>query len=189
MNDNQYIAHSAIVYHSGVKGMKWGKHLKAAIDNYKEFNQLDEFSSQKVGQSNSAYDAYTKAKQEYYSRAKRNGDPKNNYDRQQDAQRLQGSYNAYKRAKAEEASAIKKLRTVYPSKISTPTIFGQQFNLPAIGKGVKADISDAYNSAKDSVSNGYKVAKTKTGQVFGKAKTFFGKPTLSRVVKKNGKKK
>lgn len=32
MNDNQYIAHSAIICHYGVKGMKWGKHLKQVID-------------------------------------------------------------------------------------------------------------------------------------------------------------
>ena len=34
MNDNQYLAHGAAICHSGVKGMKWGKHLKAAWDEH-----------------------------------------------------------------------------------------------------------------------------------------------------------
>lgn len=68
---------------------------------------------------------------------------KNPYERQADAQRLQGSYNASQAARSKQYALEKNLKKQKAEK-----------------------------------------RKTIVRTVFGKAKTFFGKPSLSKVVKK-----
>ena len=172
MNNNQYIAHSSVICHYGVKGMKWKQHLKAAdewIDkNITGASAKKAMNSAESWHAQMAYDTektnrlhggslnrdYSKEGEEQWRKI----DAKNN---QRSAQRVQGAYNALQTAKAKE----------YAGK--------QQYNKSLAGK-----ISNAPKNVSNAIGNGYKVVKTKAGQIFGKAKTFFGKPRLSKVVRK-----
>lgn len=147
MNDNQYLAHGAIVCHSGVKGMKWGKHIKSAGE---WIDKNITGASAKANRDRAlAEEAYARSQRSIaeHNRMFGGGNPSM---REYQARLSQGSYNAEKAANAKAYSSQKK------------------YDQSLAGKAEKS----------------YKVVKTKAGKIFGKAKTFFGKPRLSKIERK-----
>lgn len=160
MNDNQYIAHSGVVCHSGVKGMKWGKHLKAAKEEYEKAqhhaNVLRD-TANKAGKEAAA----AVRERDYFAKWV-GSDSSNNYnytgteqltakdakDREMDARRMQGTANRYNEARAQAYSAQQKADKAKQAYENAKPI----------------------NQIKNAVGKGYRVVKTKAGQVFGKPK-------------------
>lgn len=162
MNDNQYIAHSAVICHYGVKGMKWGKQLKRVVDEANVgISTTKNMLKQARSDTKAANRAYAKAQKERTEVAPLIGEYNTNngpitshvtlreyraktpQERQADAQRLQGSYNASQAAKSKQYALEQNLKKQKAEK-----------------------------------------RKAVVNTVFGKAKAFFGKPRLSKVVKK-----
>lgn len=143
MNDNQYLAHGAIICHSGVKGMKWGKHLKSAgewIDK-----NITGKSAAEDARSLRGVAGYYDRRSAWENEARKNAPDSN--DKMKYAQQSQGHKN--------EANAWRASAASY-QKQSDNALFNK-------AKKTGSNISNA-------IGNGYKIVKTKAGQLFGKPK-------------------
>lgn len=193
MNNNQYIAHSAIVCHSGVKGMKWGKHIKSAgewidknITGASARRDMDH-ATMKAGIAQRMAD-YSNENRQHYNIATRRDDASakafaNNVKTINSKFDTNRSINekAAENDRSIRNSNVYKKEAAYDRSHSAEAARAQQGYTNEANK-YRAQAKSAEKRYNQSLAG-------KTVSAFGKAKTFFGKPTLSRVVKKNGKKK
>lgn len=161
MNDNQYIAHGAVICHSGVKGMKWGKHLKAAS------NWIDENITGKSAQAEA---------EKWASVARAHQNLGNQY-----------AQNAEKYAeRGNKSERIGKFASVF----SKDQVKDHQ-RTSALGAADRA-IASSNNQKRFQEEQKMRQADAKRASaqrranksLFGKAKTIFGKPKLSMIVRR-----